>query len=94
VILTKGIPLGISIDSSALTGSSNMFGVLKLARDSETPGWKASSKDDGAARRSNLALSKGARSWGSTTRSDHFKPGLSAADLIAITPMRSTSWRS
>src|SRR5580704_7907489 len=34
-ILAKRIPIGISIDTSALTGSSNMFGILKLARDSE-----------------------------------------------------------
>ncbi len=34
-MLAKGIPLGISVDTSALTGSSNLFAVLKLARDSE-----------------------------------------------------------
>ena len=34
-MLDKGIPLGISVDTSALTGSSNLFGVLKLARDAE-----------------------------------------------------------
>src|ERR1700693_5463588 len=34
-MMEKGIPLGISVDTSALTGSSNLFAVLKLARDSE-----------------------------------------------------------
>ena len=43
-MLAKGIPLGISVDTSALTGSSNLFGVLKLARDSRTPRPRASSR--------------------------------------------------
>src|SRR5262249_50267913 len=34
-MLAKGIPLGISVDTSALVGSSNLFAVLKLARDCE-----------------------------------------------------------
>src|SRR5262249_45505180 len=34
-MLAKGIPLGISVDTSALVGSSNLFTVLKLARDCE-----------------------------------------------------------
>ena len=34
-MLAKGIPVGISVDTSALTGSSNLFAVLKLARDVE-----------------------------------------------------------
>jgi cytosine/adenosine deaminase-related metal-dependent hydrolase len=32
-MLAREIPLGISVDTSALTGSSNLFAVLKLARD-------------------------------------------------------------
>src|SRR5580704_14591915 len=31
-MLAKGIPLGISVDTSALVGTSNLFAVLKLAR--------------------------------------------------------------
>src|SRR6516165_1935554 len=34
-MLAKGIPLGTSVDTSALVGSSNLFAVLKLARDCE-----------------------------------------------------------
>jgi 5-methylthioadenosine/S-adenosylhomocysteine deaminase len=83
-MLAKGIPLGISIDTSALTGSSNMFGVLKLARDSENA--KAESEFKMSARRAlELGTIEGARSMGIDDKVGSLKPG-KRADLIAISP--------
>jgi len=83
-MLAKGIPLGISVDTSALTGSSNLFGVLKLARDSENA--KAESEFKMTARRAlELGTIEGARSMGIDDRTGSLKPG-KRADLIAISP--------
>lgn len=83
-MLAKGIPLGISVDTSALTGSSNLFGVLKLARDSENA--KAESEFKMAARKAlELGTIEGARSMGMDDRIGSLKPG-KRADLIAISP--------
>ena len=83
-MLSKGIPLGISVDTSALTGSSNLFGVLKLARDSENA--KAESEFKMAARKAlELGTIEGARSMGMDDRIGSLKPG-KRADLIAISP--------
>ena len=80
----KGIPLGISIDTSALTGSSNLFGVLKLARDSENA--KAESEFKMTARKAlELGTIESARSMGMDDRIGSLKPG-KRADLIAISP--------
>jgi 5-methylthioadenosine/S-adenosylhomocysteine deaminase len=82
--LAKGIPVGISIDTSALTGSSNMFGVLKLARDSENA--RAESEFKMTARRAlELGTIEGARSMGIDDKVGSLKPG-KRADLIAISP--------
>jgi cytosine/adenosine deaminase-related metal-dependent hydrolase len=83
-MLAKGVPLGISVDTSALTGSSNLFGVLKLARDSENA--KAESEFKMTARKAlELGTIEGARSMGMDDRIGSLKPG-KRADLIAISP--------
>jgi 5-methylthioadenosine/S-adenosylhomocysteine deaminase len=83
-MLAKGIPLGISVDTSALTGSSNMFGVLKLARDSENA--KAENEFKMTARKAlELGTIDGARSMGIDDRVGSLTPG-KRADLIAISP--------
>ena len=83
-MLAKGIPLGISIDTSALTGSSNLFGVLKLARDSENA--KVESEFKMTARKAlELGTIEGARSMGIDDTTGSLKPG-KRADLIAISP--------
>ena len=83
-MLAKGIPLGISIDTSALTGSSNLFGVLKLARDSENA--RVESEFKMTARKAlELGTIEGARSMGIDDRTGSLKPG-KRADLIAISP--------
>ena len=83
-MLAKGIPFGISVDTSALTGSSNLFGVLKLARDCENA--KAESEFKMTARKAlELGTIEGARSMGMDDRIGSLKPG-KRADLIAISP--------
>ncbi len=81
-MLGRGIPLGISVDTAALTGNASLFGVLKLARDSENA--KAESEFKMTARAA-LALGTiaGARSMGLDDRIGSLKPG-KRADLIAI----------
>ena len=83
-MLAREIPLGISVDTSALTGSSNLFGVLKLARDSENA--KAESEFKMTARKAlELGTIEGARSMGMDDAIGSLKPG-KRADLIAISP--------
>lgn len=81
-MLAKGIPLGVSIDTSALTGSSNLFAVLKLARDSENA--RAESEFKMPARKAlELGTIGGARSMGIDRKVGSLVPG-KRADLIAI----------
>src|SRR6201996_8830747 len=83
-ILAKRIPVGISIDTSALTGSSNMFGILKLARDSENA--RAESEFKLTARKAlELGTIEGARAMGIEDKVGSLKPG-KRADLIMISP--------
>ena len=83
-MLARGIPLGMSVDTSALTGSSNLFGVLKLARDSENA--KAESEFKMTARNAlELGTIEGARSMGLDDKIGSLAPG-KRADLIAISP--------
>jgi len=83
-ILAKRIPIGVSIDTSALTGSSNMFGVLKLARDSENA--RAESEFKMTARRAlELGTIEGARAMGIDDQVGTLRPG-KRADLIMISP--------
>ena len=73
-MLAKGIPLGISVDTSALTGSSNLFAVLKLARDSENA--RAESETKMSARKAlELGTIAGARSMGIDDKVGSLKPG-------------------
>ena len=83
-MLAKGIPLGISVDTSALVGSSNLFAVLKLARDCENA--KAESEFKLPARKAlELGTIEGARSMGMGDEIGSLTPG-KRADLIAISP--------
>jgi 5-methylthioadenosine/S-adenosylhomocysteine deaminase len=80
----RDIPLGISVDTSALTGNSNLFGVLKLARDSENA--RAESEFKMTARKAlELGTIEGARSMGIDDITGSLKPG-KRADLIVINP--------
>ena len=82
--LAKKIPVGISVDTSALTGSSNLFAVLKLARDSENA--RAESEFKMTARKAlELGTIEGARSMGMDDKIGSLKPG-KRADLIMISP--------
>jgi cytosine/adenosine deaminase-related metal-dependent hydrolase len=81
-MLAKDIPVGVSVDTSALTGSSSLFGVLKLARDSENA--RAFSEIKMSARKAlELGTILGARSMGIADKVGSLKPG-KRADLIAI----------
>lgn len=81
-MLAKGIPLGVSMDTSALTGSSSLFAVLKLARDSENA--KAESEFKMTARQAlELGTIGGARAMGIDDAVGSLVPG-KRADLIAI----------
>jgi 5-methylthioadenosine/S-adenosylhomocysteine deaminase len=83
-MLAKRIPVGISVDTSALTGSSNLFAVLKLARDSENA--KAESEFKMTARQAlELGTIEGAHSMGMDDRIGSLRPG-KRADLIVISP--------
>jgi cytosine/adenosine deaminase-related metal-dependent hydrolase len=83
-MMARGIPLGISVDTSALTGTSNLFGVLKLARDSENA--RAESEFKMTARKAlELGTIEGARSMGIDDITGSLKVG-KRADLIAISP--------
>jgi cytosine/adenosine deaminase-related metal-dependent hydrolase len=83
-MLARGIPLGISLDTSALTGSSNLFGVLKLTRDSENA--RTENEFKMTARKAlELGTIEGARSMGIDDKVGSLKPG-KRADLIAISP--------
>jgi 5-methylthioadenosine/S-adenosylhomocysteine deaminase len=82
-MLERGIPLGISIDTSALTGNSNLFAVLRLARDSENA--RSESEFKMSARKAlELGTIEGARSMGMDDKIGSLTPG-KHADLIAIT---------
>jgi len=81
-MLAKGIPLGISVDTSALVGTSNLFAVLKLARDCENA--KAESEFKLPARKAlELGTIEGARCMGMGDEIGSLTPG-KRADLIAI----------
>jgi len=81
-MLARGIPLGISVDTEALVGSSNLFAVLKLARMVENA--KAASEFKMSARRAlELGTIESARSMGLGDKIGSLKIG-KRADLIMI----------
>ena len=81
-MLSRGIPLGISVDTEALVGSSSLFAVLKLARMVENA--KAGSEFKMPARRAlELGTIEGARSMGLGEKIGSLKSG-KRADLIMI----------
>jgi cytosine/adenosine deaminase-related metal-dependent hydrolase len=81
-MLAKDIPVGLSVDTSALTGNSNLFWVAKLTRDVENA--KAESEFKMTARRAlELATIDGARSMGVDDKVGSLKPG-KRADLVMI----------
>jgi 5-methylthioadenosine/S-adenosylhomocysteine deaminase len=80
--LAAGVPLGLSVDTAALTGSANFFPVLKLARDLENA--KAESEFKMTARRAlELGTIDGARSLGLDRHIGSLTPG-KRADLIMV----------
>lgn len=80
--LDAGVPLGVSIDNTALSGDANLFAILKLIRDIEN----AKKHDEFAmtARRAlELGTIDGAQSLGIGDRVGSLKPG-KRADVVMI----------
>jgi cytosine/adenosine deaminase-related metal-dependent hydrolase len=82
--LDAGIPVGASMDTSALTGASSMFAILKLMRDVENAVWESEFKL-GARRALEIGTIEGARSMGLDGKIGSLVPG-KRADLIMIDP--------
>ena len=82
--LEAGIPVGASMDTSALTGASSMFAILKLMRDVENAVWESEFKLT-ARRALEIGTIEGARSMGLDGRTGSLTPG-KRADLIMIDP--------
>jgi cytosine/adenosine deaminase-related metal-dependent hydrolase len=81
-MIAKGIPVGLSVDTSALTGNSSLFAVAKLTRDVENA--KGESEFKMSARRAlELATIDGARSMGIDDKVGSLKPG-KRADLVMV----------
>jgi len=80
--LEAGVPLGVSVDSTVLSGDANLFGILKLARNIENA--RAHDEFKMPARRMlQLGTIDGARSLGIDDRVGSLKPG-KRADVIMI----------
>ena len=80
--LDAGVPLGVSVDTTVLSGDANLFGILKLARNIENA--RAHDEFKMTARRAlELGTIQGARSLGIDDRVGSLKPG-KRADLIMI----------
>jgi len=82
------VPLGISVDTVDLTGNANLFGVLKLLRNTEN----ARAKDEykmTARRVLEVGTIMGARSMGLDSRIGSLKPG-KRADLILVSTRNPT----
>jgi cytosine/adenosine deaminase-related metal-dependent hydrolase len=81
-LIAAGIPVGVSVDTSALVGGSSLFAVLKTVRDVENA--RALSEFKMPARRVlELGTIDGARSMGIDDKVGSLKPG-KRADLIMI----------
>lgn len=82
--LDAGVPVGASMDTSALTGASSMFAILKLMRDVENGVWESEFKLT-ARRALEIGTIEGARSMGLADKIGSLTPG-KRADLIMIDP--------
>lgn len=79
-----GVPVGVSLDTAALTGNANLFNVLKLVRDIENT--RAESEFKMSARRAlEFGTIEGARSMGLDALVGSLVPG-KRADIIMISP--------
>ncbi len=86
--LDAGVPLGISVDTVDLTGNANLFGVLKLLRNTEN----ARAKDEykmTARRVLEVGTIMGARSMGIDAHVGSLKAG-KRADLILVSTRNPT----
>jgi 5-methylthioadenosine/S-adenosylhomocysteine deaminase len=80
--LDAGVPVGVSIDNTVLSGDANLFGILKMIRNIENA--KSHSEFKMSARRAlELGTIEGARSLGIDGRVGSLKPG-KRADVIMI----------
>ena len=80
--LAVGVPCGISVDTSALIGSSSLFEVMRNVRDAENARTLNEFKLP-ARRVLELATIEGARSMGIDDKVGSLKPG-KRADIIAV----------
>lgn len=80
--LSAGVTVGVSVDTTALTGNANFLGALKLVRDIENA--KSHNEFQMSARRAlELGTIEGARSLGIDDRAGSLAPG-KRADLIMV----------
>jgi len=80
--LDAGVPVGVSVDSTVLSGDANLLGILKMARNIENA--KAHNEFKMSARRAlELGTIDGAQSLGIDDRVGSLKPG-KRADVIMI----------
>jgi cytosine/adenosine deaminase-related metal-dependent hydrolase len=80
--LDAGIPVGVSIDNTVLSGDANLFAILKMIRNIENA--KSHNEFRMSARRAlELGTIEGARSLGIDVRVGSLKPG-KRADVIMI----------
>jgi len=86
--LDAGVPLGISVDTVDLTGNANLFGVLKLLRNTENARTKKEYQMT-ARRVLEVGTIMGARSLGLDARIGSLKPG-KRADLILVSTLNPT----
>jgi len=81
--LDAGVPVGVSVDTAALSGETSLFGVLKLLRNVENA--RAHSEFKMPARLAlELGTIRGAQSLGIADRVGSLKPG-KRADVILVT---------
>ena len=80
--LDAGVPVGVSVDTTALSGDANLFGILKMVRNIENA--RAHDEFKMTARRVlELGTIDGARSLGIDNRVGSLKPG-KRADVIMV----------
>ena len=80
--LEAGIPMGLSVDTTALSGNADMFGIMKVTQNAENA--RTENEFQLPARRVlELATIEGARSMGMADRIGSLVPG-KRADLIMV----------